>query len=215
MPNAPQAKKLFWMHVMILLGEEAHVESWFCVFRDSSNIDARQVHGLHGTYHMLRNQFGQTRWNCRCTRWNYQIKCIIWNLASVQLDIVLVLVQDSCMVCVQCTIVSETRWNYQIKCIIWNLASVQVDIVLVLVQDSCMVLQGEEAQVKAQFGLFGDSANLDERLVYSLHGTYHILINQFGRTRQNSQIMCVIWNLASICLETLLVQVQDWCMVCA
>ena len=25
------------------------------------------------------------------------------------------------------------------------------------------VLLGEEAQVKAQFGLFGDSANLDER----------------------------------------------------
>jgi hypothetical protein len=26
-----------------------------------------------------------------------------------------------------------------------------------------MVLLGEEAQVKARFGLFGDSANLDER----------------------------------------------------
>ena len=46
-----------------------------------------------------------------------------------------------------------------------------------------MVLLGEEAQVKARFGLFGDSANLDERLVYGLHGTYHILKNQFGRTR--------------------------------
>ena len=46
-----------------------------------------------------------------------------------------------------------------------------------------MVLLGEEAQVKAWFGLFGDSANLEEKLVYGLHGTYHILINQFGRTR--------------------------------
>ena len=46
-----------------------------------------------------------------------------------------------------------------------------------------MVLLGEEAQVKARFGLFGDSANLDEREVYGLHRTYHILINQFGRTR--------------------------------
>ena len=46
-----------------------------------------------------------------------------------------------------------------------------------------MVLLGEEAQVKARFGLFGDSANLDERYVYGLHGTYHILRNQFGRTR--------------------------------
>ena len=29
-----------------------------------------------------------------------------------------------------------------------------------------MVLLGEEAQVKSRFGLFGDSANLDERQVY-------------------------------------------------
>ena len=29
-----------------------------------------------------------------------------------------------------------------------------------------MVLLGEEAQVKARFGLFGDSANLDARYVY-------------------------------------------------
>jgi hypothetical protein len=45
-----------------------------------------------------------------------------------------------------------------------------------------MVLLGEEAQVKARFGVFGDSANLDEKLVYGLHGTYHIRRNQFGRT---------------------------------
>jgi NADH:ubiquinone oxidoreductase subunit F (NADH-binding) len=35
------------------------------------------------------------------------MKCIIWDLASVQLEIVLFLVQDSCMVCAQCTIGSE------------------------------------------------------------------------------------------------------------
>ena len=46
-----------------------------------------------------------------------------------------------------------------------------------------MALLGEEAQVKARFGVFGDSANLDEKLVYGLYGTYHILRNQFGRTR--------------------------------
>ena len=32
-----------------------------------------------------------------------------------------------------------------------------------------MVLLGEEAQVKARFGLFGDSANLGDRQVYGLH----------------------------------------------
>jgi hypothetical protein len=36
------------------------------------------------------------------------MKCIIWNLASVELEIVLVSVQDRCMVCAQCTIWSES-----------------------------------------------------------------------------------------------------------
>ena len=35
------------------------------------------------------------------------MKCIIWNLASVQLEIVLVSVQDSCMVYAQWIIGSE------------------------------------------------------------------------------------------------------------
>ena len=43
-----------------------------------------------------------------------------------------------------------------------------------------MVHLGEEAQVKARFDLFGDSANLHVRLVHGLHGTYHMLENQFG-----------------------------------
>jgi hypothetical protein len=46
-----------------------------------------------------------------------------------------------------------------------------------------MVLLGEEAQMEARFGLFGDSANLDARLVHGLRGTYHMLRNQFGHTR--------------------------------
>jgi hypothetical protein len=46
-----------------------------------------------------------------------------------------------------------------------------------------MVLLGEGAQVKAQFGLFGHSANLDARYVHGLHGMYHMLRNQFGCTR--------------------------------
>ena len=44
-----------------------------------------------------------------------------------------------------------------------------------------MVLLGQGAQVKARFGLFGDSANLDARL-HSLYGTYDMLRNQLGRT---------------------------------
>jgi hypothetical protein len=47
-----------------------------------------------------------------------------------------------------------------------------------------MVLLSDEAQVEARFGLFGDSANLDE--VHGLRRTYHRLGNQFGHIRWNS-----------------------------
>ena len=38
-----------------------------------------------------------------------------------------------------------------------------------------MVPLGDVAQVEARFGLFGDSANLDVRLVHGLRRTYHRL----------------------------------------
>jgi hypothetical protein len=49
-----------------------------------------------------------------------------------------------------------------------------------------MVLLGDKAQVKARFGPFGDSANLEARQVHGLHRTYPRLRNHFGRTRWNS-----------------------------
>ena len=49
-----------------------------------------------------------------------------------------------------------------------------------------MVLLGDEAQLEARFGPFGDSANLDARSVHGLRETYHRLGNCFGRTRWNS-----------------------------
>jgi len=38
---------------MVLLGEVAQVEAWFDLFGDSTNLDARWLHCLRGTYHML------------------------------------------------------------------------------------------------------------------------------------------------------------------
>ena len=49
-----------------------------------------------------------------------------------------------------------------------------------------MVLLGDEAQLEARFGMFGDGANLDARSVHGLRRTYHRLRNRFGRTRWNS-----------------------------
>jgi hypothetical protein len=35
------------------LGDEAHVDAHFGLFGDSANLDAREMHGLHQTYHRL------------------------------------------------------------------------------------------------------------------------------------------------------------------
>jgi hypothetical protein len=78
-----------------------------------------------------------------------------------------------------------------------------------------MVLLGDEAQVDARFGLFGDSANFEERWVHCLCRTYHRLRNHSGCTRWIFSVALVIWNLVSILLETVLVSVHDRCTVCA
>jgi hypothetical protein len=77
-----------------------------------------------------------------------------------------------------------------------------------------MVLLGDEPKVDAHFGLFGDSANLNARLVHGLRRTYHRLRNHFGRTRWIFSVTLVIGNLVSIHLETVLVLVQDRYTVC-
>ena len=69
---------------------------------------------------------------------------VIWNLVSIRLEIVLMLVQDRCTVYARRTMGSK------------------------IVLDTMMVLLCIEAQVDARFGLFGDSAKLDARLVHSL-----------------------------------------------
>ena len=46
-----------------------------------------------------------------------------------------------------------------------------------------MVLVGDEALLEGRFGPFGDTANLDARLVHGLRRWYYKLGNRFGRTR--------------------------------
>ena len=62
-----------------------------------------------------------------------------WNPVLDRLEIVLVLVEDRCMVCAKRTTGSDIVFN------------------------APMVLLGDEAQVEAFFSLFVDSANLDAR----------------------------------------------------
>jgi hypothetical protein len=46
-----------------------------------------------------------------------------------------------------------------------------------------MVLVGDDDQMDARFGLFGDCANLDARYVHRLRRTYRRVKNHFGQTR--------------------------------
>jgi hypothetical protein len=83
-----------------LISDMGHVESRFSPFGDSVSVSARQVHGLHQTYHTHRNRFGPTRWDSLVTR-------LKWKLGSVRLEIVLHLMHDWCTVCVKRTVGSE------------------------------------------------------------------------------------------------------------
>ena len=85
---------------MVPLVDEAQVEARFGAIEHSANLDARLVHGSRLTYHRLGNRFGHTRCNSYVT-W------VMWNLTSFSLEIVVVSVQNRCMVCAKHTIGSE------------------------------------------------------------------------------------------------------------
>jgi hypothetical protein len=59
-------------------------------------------------------------------------------LDSVHLEIVLILMQERCTVCVERTILC-TGWNYKVTWVLWNLTSVNLEIVQVSVQDGSIV----------------------------------------------------------------------------
>ena len=78
-----------------------------------------------------------------------------------------------------------------------------------------MELLGDVGHVKSHFGLFGDSVNLDTGLVHGLHRMCNRHINHFRCNRWYSYVTRIKWKLVSICLETVLILMQDRCMVCA
>ena len=198
---------------MELLDDVCHIESHFGLFGDSASFGARQVH------------FGRTRWYS-------QVKGLKWTLG---LEIVLILMQCRCTVCMERTICSEvnldapngsSKWRVSYGILLWSVwrqcefhckigarFATNAPLDQKPLSKHPMVLLGEEAQVKARFGLFEDSANLEASQMHGLHGTYHLLRNQFGCTQLNSQMMCVIRNLALIHLQTVLVSMQDRCTV--
>ena len=78
-----------------------------------------------------------------------------------------------------------------------------------------MVLLGDVGQVEARFDPFGDIVILMQDSCTVCTETYHRIGYRFGRTQWNSLVTWVMWNLVLVHLETVLVLVQDRCMVCA
>jgi hypothetical protein len=79
---------------------------------------------------------------------------------------------------------------------------VYLEIVLNLTQDRCTVCAKHTT---------GSCCKICARFV----PTYHSLRNSFGRTRWNSKVTWLMWNLVLVHLEIVLVSVQDRCTVCA
>jgi hypothetical protein len=107
------------------------------------------VHVLRQTYHRLGTHFGHNR----------DVMGLKGNLDSVHLEIVLILTEDGCTVCVERTVGSE------------------------IIMDTPMKRLVDEAEVGARLIPFRDNANLDARQVHDLWRTYHRLRNHFGYTR--------------------------------
>jgi hypothetical protein len=70
----------------------------------------------------------------------------------------------------------------QDRCTVCTEHTIGIEIVL----DALDGLVGDEAQVEGRFGLFGDSATFDARLVHSFRRTYCRLGNSIGGARWNS-----------------------------
>ena len=101
-------------------------------------------------------------------------------LVLVYLEIVLVSVQDTCMVCATCTIGLESFWTQPIVLLgdeahVEYLVSVNLEIVLILTQDRCTVCAKRT---------IGSEIILDPPV--GLRRTYHRLGHRFGRTRRSS-----------------------------
>ena len=60
-----------------------------------------------------------------------------------------------------------------------------------------MVLLGDEAEMEARFGPFGDIVSVGARSVHGLHHMYHWLRNHFRRPRWYFEVTRLKWKLVS------------------
>ena len=72
-----------------------------------------------------------------------------------------------------------------------------------------MELLGDTGHVESRFGALGDGVSVGARQVHGLRQTYHRLRKSFWMHPMVLLGDGVMWNLVSVCLETVLVSVQD------
>jgi hypothetical protein len=61
-PYVPQAQKLFWMHRMVLLGDEAQIEAHFGLFGYNVSFSANRCTVCAKNTIALENNFGHSGW---------------------------------------------------------------------------------------------------------------------------------------------------------
>ena len=87
------------------------------------------------------------------------MKRLKWRLGSVCLEIVLILKQDRCTICMEHTIAQKLIWTHQME----------------LLDDMC--------HMESHFGPFRDSVSFGATLVHGLHLMHPRIRNHFGCTR--------------------------------
>ena len=85
---------------MDLLGDVGHMVTRFCPFGYSVSVDARLMLGFASNLPKAQNHFRRTRWYSLVTM-------LKWKLDLVDLEIVLILTKDRCMVYAKPTISLE------------------------------------------------------------------------------------------------------------
>ena len=85
---------------MELLDDVCHMESLFGLLRKTVSFGARSMHGLRLMHHSLRNHFGSTSWYFGEEAQKLGLIC---------LEIVQILMQDRCMICMEHSICLENN----------------------------------------------------------------------------------------------------------
>jgi hypothetical protein len=97
-----------------------------------------------------------------------------WKLNSVCLETVLILAQDRCTVCAECTTGSK------------------------IILDAPDGILGHVGHVESCFGPFEDGVSVSARYVPGLRQTYQMVRNCFGRSQWYSLVMRLKWKLVSV-----------------